>query len=144
MLYLQCNTCMDGEHSPNSNFIADNYHTEYHESAEIQESFETPEAYRNAVLMMVMGSVRKEWTIRDSNDDTVALLVTVKCPDIHYNYLSAAIILWVKPAYRGNQHVARLMIKAQQNSAIQTGCKYMVRTSKITPFITKQIVRRVI
>lgn len=142
MLYLQCDNRKAGEHSPSHNFINDNHRSEFKNNIEIQQAFKTPAAYREAVYAMVKGSHRKEWTIRD-NQDTIALLVTVECPDIHYQKLSAAIVLWIKPEYRGIPQVAKLMVEAQRQSAIQSNCDYMVRTSKLTPFITKQIVRRV-
>lgn len=123
-------------------FFDRHVHDEWATSPEIQESFKDRLEYRKTVREMVTSTERLEWYLMDG-DKIVGMICVSTFADIHYRKLAGATLLWVLPEYRENIETQRIVIKALRASAYEFFCNYYVRTSKVTPFITKQIVRRV-
>lgn len=123
-------------------FFADNAATEWYSSLEIKKSFRDRLEYRNTVRRMVTSIERVEYYLMDG-DKIIGMVCVSPFEDIHYRKLAGATLLWVLPEYRENIEVKRAVVKALRASAYEYYCKYYVRTSKVTPFITKQIVRSI-
>lgn len=141
MIKLRGYHAQAGNYFSFSAFFEQNVVNEWKANLEIQESFKSFLKYRKMVSSQVTSMSRDEWYLMDG-DKTIGMICVSAFSDIHYRKLAGATLLWVLPEYRGNIEVNRSIIKALRASAYEFECDYYVRTSKVTPFITKQIVRR--
>lgn len=141
MIKLRGYKAQAGDYFSFSAFFEQNVVNEWKASPEIQESFGDHIDYEETLVRMVTSISRYEWYLMEG-DKTIGMVCVSDFEDIHYKRLAGATLLWVLPEYRGNIKVKRAVIKALRASAFGFECDYYVRTSKVTPFITKQIVRR--
>lgn len=132
-----------GEPIVEPEFIAQRAYTEYHTCPEINHSFNTYSEYLEAIHEMVVDTDRIEYYIKDSQGVLVGVIIVQQYFDIHYKTLAAASVLLTMPYLRGDRQLAKLVVKCLKNAAEALGVRYYARTSKATPYVTKQIVKEI-
>lgn len=115
---------------------------EYLANPEIMESFPDVRAFRQAAEAMILPWDRHEAYLWDGIE-IIGMIVTFNYVDYHYGKTTGASVLWVSPDYRGRREVQKLVVKALYDAARKDGSQTLVRTTKLTPYVTKQIARRI-
>lgn len=115
---------------------------QYLEAPEIREAFPKIEDFKSAAEDMILPWDRREVYLFDDYQ-RIGMIVTFAFTDYHHGRATAASILWVKETYRGRKDVQKLILKELRQAAIDDGSRVFIRTSKLTPLITKQIVRKI-
>lgn len=123
-------------------FFKSNVGKEWSANEEINTSFPTVEDYEGVVRNSIQSFDRVETYILIGRK-VIGMMVSLNYTDMHYGNTVAVGILWVIPDYRGYQEINKLLVKALRDAAIQCGASVYIRSSKVTPYLTKQIARRI-
>lgn len=115
---------------------------QYLEAPEIRSAFPSIEGFKEAAEEMIIPWDRREVYLKEG-DQFIGMIATFTYLDYHHGQATAASILWVREAQRGRKDVQKLILKELKHAAKADGSRVYIRTSKITPMVTKQIVRKI-
>lgn len=142
---LKVHSQVVGGESPfiHEHFFKSNVAREWSRNIEINTAYPLVEDYETVVRNSIQPFDRIEVYLKTDDHHIIGMMACLNYTDMHYGNTVAAGILWVTPLYRGYQEINKLLVKALRDAAIQCGASVYIRSSKVTPYITKQIARRI-